>query len=425
MSTTLKRISHTSREKAGQWLALHEGLIQPIVRVYGGKRVNAIGDAILISFGSPTDAVHAAMAIQDQLHKHNEVAAPDELVHARAALSAGEVRLHKSDVLGEPVSLAAKLETMAEAGDVVVSDAVVATMSSQEVRTASLGEHRFNGIHRPVQVYRVVSSREGAPFGGTALAHVEEQSGASIGAGLARAISSTFDRSPRTIAYRLRRAGIDFRPLMIGGLVAVLLAGIVALVFALKDDQTPQQKAQSTIAEYANKSDRSLDEDRELATAYRALSQNAAALDVYRGMRQKGAKESAGLRLATELLEGSPEDAGTTAAIEFLAGHPSASVDESLKSLTDNDDWWKRHNALLVLDKRASSDDDLRAKIAIKDLNAGESCARRKWGLRLLARVGKDEAALEAVKRAKARDDNDCMSRALDRAERTLSRRLK
>jgi serine/threonine protein kinase len=414
------RVANASRDLAAQWLALHDALVQPCIRVYGGRRANSIGDAMLITFPSPTDAVLAGMALQDQLATHNELAAADEKVHARVTLSAGEVRLHKADIMGEPIALAAKLETMADVGDVLLNDAVFATMSAAEVTTASLGEHRFNGIRRPVHVYKVVRQAEGLPYGGLALGRVQDAQGASMTEGLKRAISSTFDRSPRTIAYRLRSAGIDVKPLLLGGAVAVALAVIIAVVIALWDSKTPQQKAEETIVQLESQDLRTLDDERELAVAYELIGNMDEAINAWGRLRKRGEPAADGLRLSYAGLN----EKGAEAAIDFLVGHPDPAVEKELTLRTKDPDWWVRHNSLLALDKRGASDDQLRAEIAILDLLTGDTCSRRKWGLRLLARVGSTQAALDAVRAAKARDDNDCMTRALASAERSLAKKL-
>jgi hypothetical protein len=65
-------------------LALHDQLLQPVFRAFGGKVVKTIGDAFLVTFASPTDAVHCGMAVQDRLAEHNARAAIDDVLEVRA-----------------------------------------------------------------------------------------------------------------------------------------------------------------------------------------------------------------------------------------------------------------------------------------------------------------------------------------------------
>ncbi|HEY4222181.1 MAG TPA: protein kinase, partial [Myxococcota bacterium] len=169
-----ERTSRVSREEGARWLALHDQLLTPVFRAFQGRVVKTLGDAFLVTFPSPTDAVHCACAIQDRLFLHNSGSRPEDAIEVRVALSTGEVRLHKGDVFGEPVNLAARLQALGAPGEVLVSDATYATMNAAEVRLVPRGEHMLKGIPRSVKVYAAVPDGVAGqpPFGGRALAHV-------------------------------------------------------------------------------------------------------------------------------------------------------------------------------------------------------------------------------------------------------------
>lgn len=63
-----------------------------------------IGDALLFTFKSPTDAVLSGTFFQDRLFLHNQKVPAEERIEVKIALSASEVRLHQGDVCGEAVS---------------------------------------------------------------------------------------------------------------------------------------------------------------------------------------------------------------------------------------------------------------------------------------------------------------------------------
>jgi hypothetical protein len=113
-----------------------------------------------VVFDSPTLAVLAASAAQDELWKHNQQAKDDERLELRVAVSAGEVALEKGDVLGEPVTLAASLREQAGPGDVWLTEAVQLVASPSEVKTEAAGE--LSGQ----KLFKVPRSASGAPFGG-------------------------------------------------------------------------------------------------------------------------------------------------------------------------------------------------------------------------------------------------------------------
>ncbi len=57
------RTSRQTREENARLLAEHDRLLLPIVRAFGGRRIKSIGDALLLTFRSPTDSVLCGMAM--------------------------------------------------------------------------------------------------------------------------------------------------------------------------------------------------------------------------------------------------------------------------------------------------------------------------------------------------------------------------
>jgi serine/threonine-protein kinase len=167
------RTSRQSREENARMLAEHDRLLLPLVRAFGGRRVKSIGDALLLTFRSPTDSVLCGMAMQDQLARHNEGVAEAEKLVIRVAISLGEVRLERGDIFGEPVNMAARLEHETPPGEVWLTDAVQLSMNRAEVPLEEVGTRELRGLSQPVGIHRVSRSDSGLPFGGVALARAE------------------------------------------------------------------------------------------------------------------------------------------------------------------------------------------------------------------------------------------------------------
>ena len=73
-----ERTSSTSREDLRKLIDEHEALLLPYVEQFGGKLVKTMGDAFLVAFESPTNAVLCAVMMQEKLREYNEDR-PDEL----------------------------------------------------------------------------------------------------------------------------------------------------------------------------------------------------------------------------------------------------------------------------------------------------------------------------------------------------------
>ena len=163
------RTSGQSREENAKMLALHDALLLPVVRGYGGRKVKGIGDAMLAAFRSPTDAVLCAQAMQDRLAQWNATCAGHDRIEVRIALSQGELRRQNGDLHGEPLQLALEANVLAEAGEVVLTDAVYLSMAKSEAATEILGERPLRGGGR-IRMRRALRSPDPlSPYGGRAL----------------------------------------------------------------------------------------------------------------------------------------------------------------------------------------------------------------------------------------------------------------
>ena len=119
------KTSHKSRVEIQEMLDQHKTIVLPILLAKGGKLVKTIGDAFLMTFESPTDAVLAGVQVQEALRQHNADKGHEDRIEIRIAINQGEVNLSDNDVFGEPVNITARIEAIAEAGEVFFTDAFI------------------------------------------------------------------------------------------------------------------------------------------------------------------------------------------------------------------------------------------------------------------------------------------------------------
>jgi adenylate cyclase len=214
--------SRQTRAENAHLLALQDALILPVVRAFGGGRVKTIGDAYLVLFASPTAGLLCGMALQDRLWDYNRRAPEAERIEVRVVLSLGEVRLvgpaqRPTDVYGEAVNLASRVEAEAEAGEIWFTEAVRLVSDTGEVQADEVGLRPLKGVIEPVRLYRVARAGSGLdepPFGGFALARV---------AGLPPPEPKRLERVVRRRERLLYRAWTALRESAARPLVAVLL----------------------------------------------------------------------------------------------------------------------------------------------------------------------------------------------------------
>src|SRR6185312_10127511 len=140
------KTSHKTRADIQAMLDEHRAIVLPILEGKGGKLIKTIGDAFLMTFESPTNAVLAGVAVQDALAKRNEGMPADDRLEIRIAINAGEVNLAEGDVFGEPVNITARIEGIAEAGQVYFTEAVYLAMNKAEVPSSEIGLMQLKAI---------------------------------------------------------------------------------------------------------------------------------------------------------------------------------------------------------------------------------------------------------------------------------------
>lgn len=147
--------SRQSRAQNKSMLQQHDHLMLPVIAQFGGRRIKSIGDALLITFRSPTDAVRCGMALHDKLAEFNAKRLPTEEMHIRVAINVGEVRVEGKDIFGEPVNVAARVESVTPADQIYFTEAVYLAMNKAEVPCESVGTEKLKGIPEPVRLFRV------------------------------------------------------------------------------------------------------------------------------------------------------------------------------------------------------------------------------------------------------------------------------
>ena len=166
------RTSSQTREENARMLALHDALLLPVLRGFGGRKVKDIGDALLAAFRSPTDAVLCAMAMQDRLGAWNARSPGSDHIEVRIALSQGELRKRRGELHGEAMQLVLESNARAQAGEVVLTDAVYLSMAKPEAATEVFCELPLgSGGH--IRLRRAVRGPDRhLPYGGRALSRL-------------------------------------------------------------------------------------------------------------------------------------------------------------------------------------------------------------------------------------------------------------
>ncbi len=149
------KTAHKSRAEIAAMLSEHSDVVRPVLEARGGKLIKSIGDAFLMTFESPTNAVLAGMAVQAKLAERNKDLPPEKRIEIRVAVNAGEVNVIEGDIFGDAVNITARVEAIAEVGQVYFTEAVYLAMNKSEVPSSEVGLVQLKGIPEKIRVYKI------------------------------------------------------------------------------------------------------------------------------------------------------------------------------------------------------------------------------------------------------------------------------
>jgi adenylate cyclase len=136
--------------------ALRRELVDPKIAEHKGRIVKTTGDGLLVEFASVVDAVRCAVEVQQAMPERNTGVAADNHIELRIGINLGDVIVEGDDLYGDGVNIAARIEALADAGGVFVSNTVHDHVRDRlPFAFEDLGEQQVKNIARPVRVYRV------------------------------------------------------------------------------------------------------------------------------------------------------------------------------------------------------------------------------------------------------------------------------
>jgi adenylate cyclase len=150
------RLTGQNEEQTHQQLVTALNLLIEQITVHGGNKVNEAGDAILAEFSSVTAAVDAAVEFQKMMSARDSNLDKSEQIEFRVGVNMGEVIHNRDDIYGDGVNIAARIQEVAEPGNLCVSSSVIEQLASDvNYSFDDLGYRNFKNIKRPIHVYQL------------------------------------------------------------------------------------------------------------------------------------------------------------------------------------------------------------------------------------------------------------------------------
>ena len=151
------RLMEANEERTLRVFRGHREIFDAMLAQHRGRIFNTAGDAVLAEFPSAVDAVRCATEIQSALRTRNDHLAPDERMQFRIGVNLGDVIVQGTDLLGDGVNVAARIQTASEAGGVCISGSVYDQIRNKlSLGFHPMGERTFKNITQPVRVFSII-----------------------------------------------------------------------------------------------------------------------------------------------------------------------------------------------------------------------------------------------------------------------------
>ncbi len=135
--------------KAFELLNKNRLLQKPIIEEYKGRWIKELGDGVMASFNTVSDAVNAAIKIQEACS-----AAKD--LQLRIGIHLGEVVFEHEDVFGDGVNIASRIQAIAKPGSIYVSESIHNNVANKkDIQTRFVKEETLKNVKEPVRIYEV------------------------------------------------------------------------------------------------------------------------------------------------------------------------------------------------------------------------------------------------------------------------------
>ena len=134
-------------QKAYDILRKNRALQKPIIEEFNGRWIKELGDGVLASFNTVSDAVNAAFKIQQQCNVAKEF-------QLSIGIHQGEIMFEDGDIYGDAVNVASRIQTLGVPGSVLFSKKIKDEIHNKtEFQTVSLGSFEFKNVDEPLEVF--------------------------------------------------------------------------------------------------------------------------------------------------------------------------------------------------------------------------------------------------------------------------------
>lgn len=137
--------------------AARKTLVDPAIAAHRGRIVKTTGDGILVEFASAVDAARSAIEVQRGMAERNVDVPPQIRLEFRIGIHIGDIIIDESDIFGDGVNIAARLEGIAEPGGICISDDAQRQIRGKiDIAFGDMGPQVLKNIVEPMRSWRLL-----------------------------------------------------------------------------------------------------------------------------------------------------------------------------------------------------------------------------------------------------------------------------
>jgi len=136
--------------------AVRKSLVDPAITTHRGRIVKTTGDGMLVEFASAVDAARCAIEVQRGMVEKNAAVPQVKRIEFRIGIHVGDIIIDDSDIFGDGVNIAARLEGIAEPGGVCISDDAQRQIRGKvDMAFEDMGPQNLKNITEPMRAWRM------------------------------------------------------------------------------------------------------------------------------------------------------------------------------------------------------------------------------------------------------------------------------
>jgi adenylate cyclase len=138
-------------------ITVYRDLMSALILQHHGRVVDSPGDNLLAEFSSVVDAVQGAVSIQKELKTRNDKLPQHRKMEFRIGINLGDVIVKGNRIYGDGVNIAARLETISEAGGICISRTAYDQIEDKlPLGYEYIGEQTAKNLQKPLRAYKII-----------------------------------------------------------------------------------------------------------------------------------------------------------------------------------------------------------------------------------------------------------------------------